>query len=88
MKHTKFTIVLLLAMLPLLAMAKGKKDTRLVIISIDGLRWQEVFSGAEENLLMDSKQVRNPKGYRELYWRNTPEERRQILMPFVWSTIA
>ncbi|MBO4612466.1 MAG: hypothetical protein J5671_04770 [Bacteroidaceae bacterium] len=88
MKHTKFTIVLLLAMLPLLAMAKGKKDTRLVIISIDGLRWQEVFSGAEENLLMDSKQVRNPKGYRELYWRNTPEERRQILMPFVWSTVA
>ena len=84
----KRIIVILLSLMPLLMFAKGDKDTRLVIITIDGLRWQEVFEGAEENLLSDTKQVRDVKQYRETYWRSTPEERREALMPFVWSTIA
>lgn len=85
MKHL---IVFLFAVAPLLLFAKDDKDTRLVIITIDGLRWQEVFQGAEENLLTDSKQVRDVKQYRETYWRSTPEERREVLMPFTWGTIA
>lgn len=68
--------------------AKGDKDTRLVIITIDGLRWQEVFQGAEENLMTDSKQVRDVEQLRQAYWRATPELRRKALMPFVWNTIA
>ncbi len=68
--------------------AKGDKDTRLVIITIDGLRWQEVFQGAEENLMTDSKQVRDVEQLRQTYWRATPELRRKALMPFVWNTIA
>ncbi|MBR6031522.1 MAG: hypothetical protein IKP36_06120 [Bacteroidaceae bacterium] len=79
---------ILLSLMPLLLFAKGDQDTRLVIITIDGLRWQEVFEGAEENLLSDTKQVRDVKQYRETYWRATPEERREVLMPFVWNTIA
>ena len=46
-------IAILLSLMPLLLSAKGGKDTRLVIISIDGLRWQEVFLGADGNLLSD-----------------------------------
>lgn len=85
MKHL---IVVLLSMMPLLLCAKGDKDTRLVVITIDGLRWQEVFEGAEENILTDKKQVNDTELYRKTYWRSTPEERRQALMPFVWNTIA
>ena len=85
MKHI---IVILLSVLPMLLSAKGAGKTRLVIITIDGLRWQEVFEGAEENLLTDSKQVRDVELYRQTYWRSTPEERREALMPFVWNTIA
>ena len=84
----KRIIVILLSLMPLLMFAKGDKDTRLVIITIDGLRWQEVFSGAEENLISDSKQVRDTELYRRTYWRPTPELRRKALMPFVWNTIA
>ena len=80
--------IILLSLLPLLLSAKGDKDTRLVIITIDGLRWQEVFQGAEENLVSDPKQVRDTELYRKTYWRSTPEERREALMPFVWNTIA
>lgn len=84
----KRAIVILLSLLPMLLLAKSDKDTRLVIITIDGLRWQEVFAGAEENLLSDPKQVRDTEQSRQTYWRSTPEERRKALMPFVWSTVA
>ena len=84
----KRIILILLSVLPLLALAKGKQDNRLIVITIDGLRWQEVFQGAEENIMTDSKQVRDVKRCRETYWRATPEERRETLMPFTWGTIA
>ena len=84
----KRIIVILLSLMPLLSFAKGDKDARVIIITIDGLRWQEVFSGAEENLITDTKQVRENEKYRKTYWRSTAEERREALMPFVWNTIA
>lgn len=83
----RFSLIILF-FLPLLAMAKGGNDQRLVIITIDGLRWQEVFMGAEEALMTDAKQVRDTVELRQAYWRATPEERREVLMPFVWNTIA
>ena len=55
----KRIIVILLSLMPLLAMAKGGNDPRLVIITIDGLRWQEVFMGADKVLMTDPKQVRD-----------------------------
>lgn len=85
MKHF---IAVLFSLVPMLLFAKGDKDTRLIIITIDGLRWQEVFEGADKNLLSDTKQVRDTKLYQETYWRPTPKERREVLMPFTWNTIA
>ena len=84
----KRLIIILLCLPALMLSAKGGKDTRLVVITIDGLRWQEVFSGAEEGILTDSKQVRDVESCRQNYWRQTPEQRRQVLMPFVWGTVA
>ena len=78
----------LFILLPLLTAAKSKDDTRLIIITIDGLRWQELFTGAEEALMTDKKQVRDTAELRRVYWRDTPEQRREVLMPFVWNTIV
>ncbi|MBQ9285268.1 MAG: hypothetical protein IJ209_03155 [Bacteroidaceae bacterium] len=84
----KRSLIALLLLFPLLVSAKGGKEPRLVIITIDGLRWQEVFAGAEEVLMTNAKQVRDTTLLRNTYWRATPEERRATLMPFVWNTIA
>ncbi|MBR6141549.1 MAG: hypothetical protein IKQ37_07305 [Bacteroidaceae bacterium] len=84
----KRIIVILLSLMPLLLSAKGDKDTRLVIITIDGLRWQEVFGGAEKNLIDKDQGVRDVEQCRKTYWRSTPEERREALMPFTWGTVA
>lgn len=85
----KRTILLLLTLAPLLLAAKKADDSpRLVIITIDGLRWQELFAGADESLISNSKEVRNPQQLKETYWRETPEQRRRVLMPFVWNTVC
>lgn len=66
------------------------RDARSVIlVLVDGLRWQEVFSGADERLMdKASGGVADVAGLRGKYWRATPEARREALMPFLWSTIA
>ena len=83
----KLVILLTAALTVLLSCTKGDNDPRLVIITFDGLRWQELFSGADEALVGNPKYVRNPSALQSKYWRDTPEERRSALMPFVWSYV-
>ena len=55
----------------------------------DGLRWQELFSGAEESLITKKDGgVANVTALKKSYWRATSEERRLALMPFLWSVIV
>ena len=58
-----------------------------VVITLDGLRWQEFFTGADAEYF---KKERNgePGAAEKRFWRPTPAERRATLMPFVWSTVA
>jgi len=64
------------------------KTRNVILIMCDGLRWQEVFGGADERLINKENGVEHPEQLRAAYWRETPEERRRALLPFVWATIA
>ena len=55
---------------------------RVIFVTVDGYRWQEVFSGADSLLIGNNEQLKKN------YWKTTPEERRALLMPFTWSKIA
>ena len=70
------------------AQTKGTEDARVVLVMTDGMRWQEVFRGADESLLTPERyfEKRDVSALREKYLAATPEERRQKLMPFLWST--
>jgi hypothetical protein len=67
----------------------GERKTRnIIFVMTDGLRWEEVFSGADASLM----NKKNGKGedvaaLKKVYWRDTAEERRAALMPFLWSVI-
>lgn len=74
-----------LALAALVSCNKGGDDPRLVIITFDGLRWQELYGGADEALVNDSRFVGNVNALKAKYWRDTAEERREALMPFLWS---
>jgi hypothetical protein len=58
------------------------------IITTDGFRWQEVYTGADSNLVHDPSKVRDTSLMVSLYWDPDPIIRRRRLMPFFWSVIA
>jgi hypothetical protein len=59
-----------------------------VLITFDGLRWQELFQGADQRLLEDEAFVRDRAALRERFWDESPTVRRERLMPFFWQTIC
>ncbi len=65
------------------------KTRAVVLIVMDGFRWQEVFDGPEHDL-MDEKHggAQDVKQLRKDFWRDTPAEGRKNLMPFLWGEIA
>lgn len=72
------------------ALVAAPLQTRHVfLITTDGLRWQEVFRGADP-LLMNKTNggVKDEAALRRDFWRDTPEARRETLLPFLWGTVA
>ena len=68
---------------------QDNKTKNIVLISIDGYRWQEIFRGADSALLFNKKFCsQNPVSMTRKYWAASEQERRQKLMPFFWNTIA
>ena len=48
-----------------------------IVVTLDGFRWQELFHGADESLLDKGPGgVRDVDGLKNRYWRASPEERR------------
>lgn len=71
------------------AVQAQRKTENVILVMTDGLRWQEVFTGAEEALMnKENGGVADVEALRQAFWRDTPQLRREILMPFFWGVIA
>ena len=75
-----------------LAWADGAplKTRNVVLIVSDGLRWQEIFTGADP-LLLNEKNGGiwdQEADLRRAFWRDDVNERRKALFPFIWTTVA
>ena len=69
--------------------AQNNKTKNVVVILIDGYRWQELFKGADFDLLNTGKYNSGDSLARiKKYWSSNLEERRKKLMPFTWNYIA
>ncbi len=82
-------LVCVIVTLPAASTPHGARNV--VLIVADGLRWQEVFAGADPLLLNDEKAGGSwaPLAeLRERFWHEDPRERRKLLFPFLWGTIA
>ena len=66
---------------------KSSNESNVILITLDGLRWQELFTGADKKLISNKDYVKNDRELKQLFWRDTAENRKKTLMPFVWSTI-
>lgn len=58
------------------------------IITIDGVRWQEVFNGADQRIIRNNQFVQDSSLTFDMFGGTTAMERKEKLMPFFWRTIA
>ncbi len=77
----RFALMLLLLGLPHLSPAQAPplKSENVILVTLDGMRWQEVFGGADAKLLRRAEPAAAP-------YAAPPT--RQELLPFLWTTVA
>lgn len=66
----------------------SQAQRNLIVVTLDGLRWQEVFRGADEKLIAHQDFVKNPDQLKQTFWHQEQKQRRKMLMPFFWRTIV
>ena len=84
-----FVFALCVPLLFALQLDAARKTRNVILVTADGLRWQELFGGIDPLLM--NEQVTGMEQAPELrakLWRTTPEERRKALMPFFWNELA
>lgn len=62
-------------------------EARVVVVTLDGLRWQEVFGGADPVLLQAELKKAGSAGLEQFGGPDAITRRRQ-LMPFLWNVVA
>ena len=79
---------LLVVLISFGAFAQQSKDHRVVVITTDGFRWQEVFQGLDPEIVK-MKRFHHGDSLRLVtaYGAKTEEESRVKLMPFLWTTV-
>ncbi len=61
----------------------------MLLVTFDGLRWQELFYGADARLMTKEQGgVEAEQPLKAAFDRPTPEERREALLPWFWSVMA
>jgi hypothetical protein len=72
----------------LLSFSQSKiSDQKVFLITLDGLRWQELFLGADSLLVKNKNYVKHPEKLYNWAWREKPKDRRLALMPFIWNEV-
>ncbi|WP_299943280.1 alkaline phosphatase family protein [uncultured Microbulbifer sp.] len=77
----------LIALLAVILCTHAHTADHLVLVTIDGLRWQEVFSGYDPELIQHDKYTENKARLIEQFGGKSAREKRQKLLPFIWGTI-
>ncbi len=85
MKHR--AIILLLFLLGYQFCSAQRKTENLVIVTLDGMRWQEVFKGVDSAIIVNKKFTNDSDAITKKFWSDTVTERRKKLFPFLWTTI-
>jgi hypothetical protein len=90
MKKSSFLIVAVLMVLAQNAFSQTKtyKTENIILITLDGLRWQELFKGADSLMIDDTGMIESHGSLLADYWHKDPTVRRKMLFPFLWTTVA
>ena len=82
------SICLLLFTASLTFSSQAQTTENIVLITLDGLRWQELFGGAVDSMMLNTELTKYSEEMMEKFSADTPKEAREKLMPWFWSKIA
>ena len=81
-------VFILLGLITALSAQPKNKTRNIILVTIDGFRWQELFNGADSSFLHNKQLVENTSKYQKRYWNDNLSERQKLLLPFIWGTVA
>jgi Type I phosphodiesterase / nucleotide pyrophosphatase len=68
--------------------SQSRKTENLVVVTLDGMRWQEVFGGIDSQIVVNKKFTRDSAAVVERFGATNKNQRKEKLFPFLWNTIA
>ncbi|MEO6330662.1 MAG: alkaline phosphatase family protein [Ginsengibacter sp.] len=83
----KFLLACLLHFALIFPIYSQQKTENIVIVTLDGMRWQEVFGGADSALLKNKNFTKDSAETSAKFWDNDISERRKKLFPFLWNVV-
>jgi len=84
MKLRPFQLIVVASLFCAFGFSTDYKTSNIVLVTVDGVRWQELFTGVDRSLM-------DPERHRLLlkrYDRSDAIERREKLLPFFWKELA
>ena len=73
-----------------LHIAAQESSSRVILITLDGARTEEMFGGLDvdvlKSTLRENQKLEDQQAYQR-FWAESPEARREKLMPFFWGTL-
>ncbi|WP_081210668.1 alkaline phosphatase family protein [Salegentibacter sediminis] len=80
MKKYVFILILLVSV-----SLTAQRENKVIWITIDGLRWQELYKGADSLLINEAKFVYSKEELKQKFWKPEEKKRREALFPFFWN---
>lgn len=68
--------------------SKNRQTENVIIITLDGFRWEELFGGLDKDLISDKAYTKDAEDLQKMFGASAPEESRKKLLPFFWTEIA
>lgn len=69
-------------------LGQAQNDRNLVLITLDGLRWEELFGGAVDSIMLNKELTAHHEEFMSKFSGATKEDARVKLMPFFWNEIG
>ncbi len=67
--------------------AQQPDNPNVILITLDGFRWQELFSGADLGLIENKEYVEDAEELKSKFWNSDFNKRRSLLLPFIWNEV-
>jgi len=83
----KLHLLTLVVFIAFVSNAQKNKTENLIIVTLDGMRWQEVFGGIDSMIMYNAKYTQDTAEMKQKFWADDANERRKKLFPFLWSTV-